>query len=205
MSGQVFPTKSNLMAAKKSLELAAMGYDLMEKKRNILTSEMMTLIERAKTIGDEIDTVYKQAYSSLQMANLTLGDCQEIAETMEVDNSLEIEYRSVMGVEIPTTHIASSTPSISYPIGTSNSLLDKAYFDFHKVKQLTVQLCEIESSVYRLANAISKTQKRANALKNIVIPDYKVTIKFISESLEEKDREDFSRLKVVKEFKEKKS
>lgn len=204
MAGQVFPTKGNLMATKKALELASMGYDLLDRKRNILTREMMSLIEEAQNIQTNVNDAYSNAYKSLQKANLTLGDCTESASTVPVDNSLEIDYRSVMGVEIPTVHIESEQPSVTYPLNNTNSLLDKAFFDFHKVKDLTAKLCEIESSVYRLANAIGKTQKRSNALKNIVIPDYEKTIKFISESLEEKEREDFSRLKVVKNFKENK-
>ena len=61
----------------------------------------------------------------------------------------------------------------------------------------------MDNSVYRLANAIRKTQKRANALKNISIPNLEATVKFITESLEEKDREEFSRLKVIKANKKK--
>lgn len=56
----------------------------------------------------------------------------------------------------------------------------------------------MEISIYRLAEAIRKTQKRANALQNIVIPGYDSAIRFISEALEEKEREEFSRLKVIK-------
>ena len=67
---------------------------------------------------------------------------------------------------------------------------------------VTVELAEVENSVYRLANAIRKTQKRANALKNIIIPRFDETVKFITEALEEKDREEFSRLKVIKRQKE---
>ena len=59
-------------------------------------------------------------------------------------------------------------------------------------------LAEVDSSVYRLADAISKTQKRANALKNIVIPRYEAEIREISDQLEEKEREEFSRMKVIK-------
>ena len=59
-------------------------------------------------------------------------------------------------------------------------------------------LAEVDSSVYRLADAISKTQKRANALKNIVIPRYESQIREISDQLEEKEREEFSRMKVIK-------
>jgi V/A-type H+-transporting ATPase subunit D len=76
-------------------------------------------------------------------------------------------------------------------------MLDEAFISFYHVKQLTAVLAEIENSVYRLANAIKKTQKRANALKNIIIPKFDETVKFITDALEEKDREDFSRLKVI--------
>ena len=38
---QVFPTKANLMATQKSLDLAKLGYELMDRKRNILVREMM--------------------------------------------------------------------------------------------------------------------------------------------------------------------
>ena len=65
-------------------------------------------------------------------------------------------------------------------------------------------LSELENSVYRLANAIKKTQRRANALKNIIIPRFESTVKFISDSLEEKEREEFSRMKVIKVVKKKK-
>ncbi|HCA71166.1 MAG TPA: V-type ATP synthase subunit D, partial [Ruminococcaceae bacterium] len=65
------------------------------------------------------------------------------------------------------------------------------------------ELAEVENSVYRLADAIKKTQKRANALKNIMIPRFAATVKFITEALEEKDREEFSRMKIIKAQKQK--
>ena len=56
----------------------------------------------------------------------------------------------------------------------------------------------METSIYRLAQAIKKAQKRANALENIVIPGLDETIRFITDALEEKEREEFARLKVIK-------
>ena len=66
------------------------------------------------------------------------------------------------------------------------------------MKELTRQLAEVETSIYRLAESIRKTQKRANALQNIVIPNFDRTVRFISDALEEKEREEFVRLKVIK-------
>ena len=80
--------------------------------------------------------------------------------------------------------------------------MDNAYVCFRRVKELCAELAEIESSIYRLAIAIQKTQKRANALKNIVIPGYRQDIAYITEFLEEKEREEFIRMKVIKMQKE---
>ncbi len=198
---QIAPTKGNLMATKKSLELAELGYDLMDRKRNILMREMMRLIDRAAEVQSRIDSTYAEAYAALQKANLTLGYCEEYIQNIPLEEGLEIDYRSVMGVELPAVRLH-STSFANYPLSPTNSLLDVAYDRFQRVKGLTVELAEIGSSVYLLANAICKTQKRANALKNIKLPQFQETIRDITEALEEKEREDFSRLKVIKRQKE---
>ena len=108
-----------------------------------------------------------------------------------------------MGVEVPNI-IYHQPDSIEVPYGLegTSSRIDEAYIQFQKVKQITLILAEVDNSIYRLANAISKTQKRANALKNVVIPRYQSSIKEMTESLEEKEREEFSRMKVIKAQKE---
>ena len=201
---QVFPTKSNLMAQKRSLALASQGYDLMDRKRNILVREMMQLIDRAAVIQDEIATAYSTAYKALQRANITLGVVGEFAKkTVPVETGLKLDYRSVMGVELPIVEMEESAPGLYYGLDSTNSQLDDVYLKFCEVKRLTVELAEVESSVYRLAVAIQKTQKRANALGNVQIPQMQKTIKSIDEVLSEREREEFSRLKVIKAQKEK--
>lgn len=105
-----------------------------------------------------------------------------------------------MGVEIPIVTIDESLEEkgLFYGLGSTNEDFDEAYMCFGEVKRLTADLAEVENSVYRLADAIKKTQKRANALKNIMIPRFEETVKFITDALDEKDREEFSRLKVIK-------
>ena len=198
MSSKVFPTKNNLMAAKKSLDLAKLGYDLMDRKRNILIREIMTMSEKASTIRQDINTAYAKAYYALEQAQISLGGCASFAECIPVDNGLHMSVRSVMGVELPQFSIDERKRFFYYGLNTSNSLLDEAYVDFENAKRLTVELAEIESNVMRLADAIKKTQKRTNALSNVMIPKFTSTVKFITDALDEKEREDFSRLKVIK-------
>lgn len=201
MSNQIVPTKGNLLATKKSLALSRTGFDLLDRKRNILIREMMSLIERAAKIQGKIDDTYDAAYAALQKANITLGICDELSRTVPLDDSLNVAYRSVMGVEIPMVSFDPVSIPIPFGLNSTNIMLDDAYNKFGEVKRLTAELAEVENSVYRLADAIKKTQKRANALKNIMIPRFETTVKFITDALEEKDREEFSRLKVIKKQK----
>ena len=194
----VFPTKGNLLATKKSLALATMGFELMDKKRHILIREMMSLISQASALRDEIGVTFQQAYQSLQQANVTMGLIQPYTLDVPVEEGLSISHRSVMGVDLPILRLEEQPLTPTYGMIQTNSALDMAVVNFHRVKCLTVTLAEIENSVYRLSVAIKKTQKRANALKNIIIPRFEETQKFISDALEEKEREEFSRLKVIK-------
>jgi V/A-type H+-transporting ATPase subunit D len=206
VSNQIVPTKGNLLATKKSLDLSRTGFELLDRKRNILVREMMTLIDRASKIQDKIDKNYAEAYALLQKANITLGICKEMAQTVPIENGLNVAYRSVMGVEIPMVSLEEQK-TIPAPFGlhSSNVLLDETYEKFMEVKRLTAELAEVENSVYRLAYAVKKTQKRANSLKNIMIPRFESAVKTITDALEEKDREEFSRLKVIKRQKTEKS
>ena len=181
---QVFPTKGNLIAAKKSNALATMGYELMDRKRNILTRDMMEQVENVRMLREKITETYQTAYQALQEANITLGVISNLAEAIPVDDGLHVTYHSVMGVEIPKVHYTEQKLDFCYGMEYANSKLDYAYLCFHRVKVMTVTLVEVENSVYRLANAIRKAQKRANALRNIVIPGFEHDIKFISDALE---------------------
>lgn len=201
MNPNTFPTKGNLILAKSSLALATQGYDLMDKKRNILIQELMALIDQAKDIQAEIDTTFQSAYRALQKANIELGInyVQEIADSVPEEDSIEIKVRSIMGTEIPLVRFTEQPPGTpAYAFYSTRESLDKAQAAFAQVKKLTIRLSMVENSAYRLAANIKKTQKRANALKNITIPTYKGLVHDITNSLEEKDREEFTRLKVIK-------
>ena len=198
MAEQVFPTKGNLLNMQKSLALAQLGYELLDKKRNILIRELMQMVDTAKELRESIGVTYIEAYSALQMANITHGVVENIAEGMPVENTVSVSYRSVMGCELPKLSVEKKKLSLDYGFMNTDSNVDKAYISFVKVKEMTVTLAEVENSIYRLTNSIRKTQTRANALQNIVIPKYQSTVKYISGSLDEKEREEFSRMKVIK-------
>lgn len=196
----VAPTKANLIKSKSMLSFSKNGYDLLDKKRNVLIREMMSLVSVAEQVQSKIDTYFKEAYDALQFSNITMGlnTVEEIAISIPKDENYEVLLRSVMGVEIPQVRYKKEELKPAYGFFRTNATFDVSVKKFNEVKYLIYELAEIETSIYKLAMEIKKTQKRANALEKIQIPKYNGLVKYITESLEEKEREDFFRLKKVK-------
>ena len=201
MNSKFAPTKGNLFASKNYLNFAKTGFSLLDKKQNILIKELMALVGRADEIRKKIDKIYAEAYSVLQQANISMKNCREISMSVPILDNLNLSFRSVMGVEIPIfDFIEFKDNKPPFGLHDSNSYLDEAYLKFKEVLNLTIRYAEIENSIYRLARVIKKTKKRANSLKNSIITKFSHAVKFIGDALEEKEREEFSRLKVIKNF-----
>jgi V/A-type H+-transporting ATPase subunit D len=192
------------MLAKKTLKLSEQGFELMDKKRLVLIREIMELNDRALEVQSRIEKTFSDAYAALIDANIEMGkvNAAGISEGITAENGINIRFRSVMGVELPIVLYESrekETPDFSF--GNTSITLDYAIKKFELVKSLLMELATLENSVYRLAINIKKTQKRANALKNVTIPRYSALARLIEETLEERERDEFARLKVVKKKK----
>ena len=200
MDNTLFPTKGNLMIAKSRLALSKQGYELLDKKRNILVREMMLLIDEAKSLQEQIGVTFSGAYQALEHANINIGinTVEEIAKSVILEDQIQIRVRSIMGVEIPMIAQINTEVKPQYGFARTTTSLDEAYEKFLRVKKLTLELAEVENAIYRLAINIKRTQKRANALQNIMIPRYEGLSRSINNALEEKEREEFTRLKMIK-------
>ncbi|MEG0579641.1 MAG: V-type ATP synthase subunit D, partial [Niameybacter sp.] len=161
----VAPTKSNLIKAKASLELSQKGFELLDKKRNVLIREMMLLVDKAKDVQNKIYDTLDEAYAALQTVNITMGIAQveDIARSIPKDENFEILLKSVMGVDIPTVKYEETPVYPSYGFHDTNPALDRAAQQFRVVKYLMYDVAEIENSIFKLAKEIEKTQKRTNA------------------------------------------
>ncbi len=203
MAVNIAPTKANLIKSKNLLDFSKKGFELLDKKRNVLIREMMGLMDKAKNIQSRIANTFEEAYKALQVVNVSMGsnNVEEIAISVPTIEEFEILSKSVMGVELPLVKYVEQDLETYYGFFRTNPTLDIAVTKFREVKYFIYELAEIENSVYKLATEIKKTQKRANALEKIQIPKYLEQVKFIEEVLEEKEREDFFRLKRVKQKK----
>ncbi|MFA7417657.1 MAG: V-type ATP synthase subunit D [Acholeplasma sp.] len=199
----VVPTKGNLIHLKSKQSLAQSGEVLLERKKNILIQEVLSLVAKISEVRAQMKQTYKKAYQALQDANITLGIVGEIAKAIPLDQNLQVTYKSLMGVDLPVILYNRPNIRLSYGLRATNSKFDFAYKTFQEARDLTVELARLESTLYRLANAIRQTKKRHNALKNVILPNLGRDIHWIKERLEAEDQEEFIRLKGIKNKMEK--
>lgn len=193
-------TGANLLRISSALDFAQKGYSLLDRKRIVLMQEMMSLNEEAEQIQKDIVQAFKKSYQALSITSLTMNPDQieEVARSMPLEDKYEIGYRSVMGVEIPSFHTQESQMQTNFSLFETTTAFDSVYIELIDLREQIYQLAEIETAIFKLAEEIKKTQKRANALDKIQIPRYKKAMRNMESTLEENEREEFISLKKVK-------
>lgn len=199
MATRIAPTQGNQVRLTRELKMAQSGRDLLEQKRQVLMMELVRFIDSARDLQERLATVFDDAYSALQRANISLGIdvVEDISESIPLTDDITVRLRSVMGVEIPDVDPLEPNVKPSYSFHGSSGSMDAAYRKFRFVLVMLAQLAEVETSVYRLAVQIRKTHRRVNALDKVVIPTALSDIRFIADVLEESEREDFTRMKLA--------
>jgi V/A-type H+-transporting ATPase subunit D len=200
-SENVSPTRINLIQTKKTLRLAISGRDVLERKRDILLRELRNSIYEAERIREELLEALAKAYQSLKEANMAKGS--ETIANVAMGSSLEadflLDFRSIMGVIVPIVEFQSKLDvKPDYGFANTSAELDKAFEQFYSVLKLIADLAKVEGTTFQIAYDVRRTQRRVNALNHVVIPIYTNITKRIELVLEEKEREEFVRTKLIK-------
>ena len=199
--GMILPTKTNLIKVEQTIALSKQGHELLEKKKFILMREREKYIDRKKKIELNFEQSYNEGFQLLRNCNVDIGVSKviEIGEKIRAECGLDIKYKTIMGVEIPSiVYNKSHNNEFLYGLLDTTISLDRAIQAFQNLKSIMIELAEIEITIARLDEAIEKVQTRANFLENIIIPNNEKMKRKISDILEERDREEFTRLKMIK-------
>jgi V/A-type H+-transporting ATPase subunit D len=183
-----------------ALALAEEGLDILDKKREVLTTELLHVAHDASDLQGGVWQMLRGAYADLTEARVLMGRerlewaALSVAETIEA----RVRPRSVMGIVIPTVEADAALPEMPYGLGNTSAALDAAARSFRRVVEQVPSFAQSMTTVWRLAQELQKTQRRVNALQYVFIPEYKETIAYIEGALEEREREEIFRLKRLK-------
>ncbi|WKZ47973.1 MAG: V-type ATP synthase subunit D [Anaerolineales bacterium] len=196
----IAPTRTNLIRLKKELRFAKEGYEILDRKREALTGELVRVAKEADMLQKEVWALLQTAYDAMEKARLVMGSDHVEWASLAVNKTVDVRLRlrGIMGVAIPQIDARGEPPKLLYSPGDTAAVLDEASNAFREVLVRIPQLSMLTAAVWRLANELKKTQRRVNALQHIFIPQYQHQIEFIVSSLEEREREETFRLKWLK-------
>ncbi len=196
----VAPTRSNLMQARQMRDLVYEGYEILDKKREVLTTELMHTAHDAIEMQKKVWDMLAEAYRSLEMARISMGRerLEWTALSVNATVGVDITPHSIMGVVIPVVEAHGEPPELPYGLGDTTVALDEAMANFRRVVAALPELAGTITTVRRLAKELQKTQRRVNALQHVFIPRYDEIVTFIENALEEREREEIFRLKRIK-------
>ncbi len=205
MNTNIAPTRSNLMRIKDELAFSRTGYDLLDQKRSILVSELLTLVDQAVDYQNRVEKALKEASQALEDAIMHMGRLKvaNLAGAVNISSSISLGTRKVMGVELPkvNTEFSGIGPFFS-PEGTS-MLAEVAVGRYREALSLMGQMSELKVSIMRLSREVRKTIRKVNSLEKLVIPDREATVRYLTSRIEEAERESMIQMKTVKNRMEK--
>lgn len=197
------PTKANLMKAKNQLSLINEGYDILDKKRKALISQYNAKINQRNELNKIVNSCIKDVKKNIKKAIVTTGEdrLKSIALSVPLDESITLKEKKFMQTKIFEIDFDSKKLDLSYSLNLTNSLFDEALLSLNDLKEKVYKLAELDTTIKNLDTEIKKTSKKVNSLEKVQIPNYKAIIKSISSQIEEREREEFSKTKMIKDKK----
>lgn len=202
-------TRMELLARKSQLTLAEQGRDLLEQKRSALLKELLHTADTVLEHSDVLQQAADDARQALARAESVAGNqaVYSAALASRADLPLQVSTTSVMGVKVPHIEqksIARSALGRGYSIVGVSLTIDETAAAFEAEVEALLQLAESELRLKRLADEIQRTSRRLNALDHLLIPHMQAELDFIQAALDERERADHFRLKLVKRILERK-
>lgn len=197
------PTKANLMKAKNQLSLINEGYDILDKKRKALIGQYNAKINQRNELNKIVNSCIKDVKKNIKKAIVTTGEdrLKSIALSVPLDESITLKEKKFMQTKIFEIDFDSKKLELSYSLNLTNSLFDEALLSLNDLKGKVYKLAELDTTIKNLDTEIKKTSKKVNSLEKVQIPNYKAIIKSISSQIEEREREEFSKTKMIKDKK----
>ena len=197
------PTKANLIAAKDQLALLNTGLDILDKSRKALISAHDSKIKQRDELNKEVNQSINTVRHNFKKAKVTMGESKlaDISALIPLDDSIILKESEFMQTKVYDIEFTPSKLSLSYSFYETNDTFDKAVLSFNELKAKILRLAELDTTINNLNRQIKKTSKKVNSLEKVQIPKLEDRIKEISSLIEEKEREEFSKTKMVKDKK----
>lgn len=200
------PSRITLQLMKQKKKSAFQGYSLLKKKSDALfvhfRDVLKDIVKTKRRVGEEM----RNASFSLAKAVWAAGDFKgQIIEGIKRPAvTLSLSTNNVAGVKLPVFQVQID-PSVdifgNLGVASGGQVINNTRENFLQCLNMLVKLASMQVAFFSLDEEIKMTNRRVSALNNIVLPRLDGAINYIIKELDEIEREEFYRLKKIKEKK----
>ena len=194
-----------LAIMKGRMKGAQKGHSLLKKKADALTMRFRQILAKIIETKTLMGEVMKQATFSLTEAVYAAGDIGPVV--MQNIDKAQTKVRSkkdnVAGVTLPVfEHYTDGSDTFQLTgLSRGGQQVARCKEFFAKAVSLMVDLASLQTSFITLDEVIKITNRRVNAIEHVIIPRIGRTLAYITTELDEREREEFYRLKKIQEKK----
>ncbi|QSR31632.1 MULTISPECIES: V-type ATP synthase subunit D [Actinomycetes] len=197
-------TRTELLRRRSAIAFAAQGRDLLVDKRMALVRELHRLDADVSAQREAAAVLAREARALLDESTADEGPAAVAAVASGAANGVvaEREDRMVVGVRVVTVQ-ANDLRRTAEERGAAPVLvapsIEAAAEAYERYLEHVLRFVALEATVRRLTEEVARTTRQVNALENVVIPGLEEEAAHITAVLEEREREEHSRLKRARE------
>jgi V/A-type H+-transporting ATPase subunit D len=198
-------TRAELLSRKQQLELTHAGYDLLDKKRMALMQEIMRLQDEVVRLATDLQNMTARSRRNLAKAEALIGTSGVRSAAMGKKHEIEVDLEDsvIMGIHVPRIKRNSAQREFydrDICITGTSPVVDEAAHSFEMNVDGIIGLADGEFRLSKLMKEVLRTTRRLKALEHIIIPRLETEYRYISTSLEERERSEHFSLKLAKKL-----
>ncbi len=196
MGGEVIATRVAFLELKDERRLVQEGYELLDEKRVLLATEMLRQLRHYLALRDDLSQHEQQARIALDAATDAYGfDDLTVEPKLNLDEALvRSDVRAFLGihlVEAALEEVGGVQPPSLQPLPEARGCARA----FRRLIAGHVAMSACAGNLRRLAREYTRTERRARALENVVLPEIDVSLRFVEEQLDAVDQEEAVRVR----------
>lgn len=185
---------------------AKQGHKLLKSKADALKVRFRDMCKRIHATKIAMADLSSSSFFSLTQAEYAAGNFRSsvIENNMSAQVRVSSKTDNVAGVKLPvfSQYDTGAEPGESLGLGGGGRKITQCKEKFGEYLKALIKIASLQTSFLAMDEALKVTNRRVNALENVTLPKIKNVIDYINRELDELEREDFTRLKMVKKKKE---
>ena len=195
---EVTPTRSAALELADERKLMRQGYEFLDEKRTLLATEMLKQLRICEARTEELLATTREAADALAAAVERHGlDQLQVYPTPQAPVLPDSEKSLFLGLAM--LRAGAAIPSAAedlFPIDPSPEA-KACRVAFEKLLTKAADVGVRAGNLNRLAHEYRRTQRRAQALENVLLPEVEDALKRVEEQLDSMDREETIRIRSL--------